>query len=184
MKRRQVALLDACVLIPMPLADTLLRLAEPPALFEARWTNDILAEVTRALEHRFGKSPEKARYREAAMREFFPGSLVHHYRRLIQEMENHPKDRHVLAAAVACHAEYLVTLNLKDFFQSSREVPGGGCRPFDFSEKTLEPRSIGCPGTVGGPSIGHRHFERRSSHSPRNVGSTIRESHSATLMRS
>jgi predicted nucleic acid-binding protein len=115
MKRRHVAVLDACVLIPMPLADTLLRLAEPPALFEARWTNDILAEVTRTLEHRFGKSPEKARYREAAMREFFPSSLVHHYRRLIPEMENHPKDRHVLAAAVACHAEYLVTLNLKDF---------------------------------------------------------------------
>jgi hypothetical protein len=32
MKHRPVALLDACVLVPMPLADTLLRLAEPPAV--------------------------------------------------------------------------------------------------------------------------------------------------------
>jgi hypothetical protein len=30
-------------------------------------------------------------------------------------MENHPKDRHVLAAAVACRADCLVTFNLKDF---------------------------------------------------------------------
>ena len=101
MKRRPVAVLDACVLVPMPLADTFLRLAEPPVLFEARWTDAILGEVTRTLEHHFGKSPEKARYRETAMREFFPGSLVCDYERLIPEMENHPKDRHVLAAAVA-----------------------------------------------------------------------------------
>jgi hypothetical protein len=67
-----LALLDACVLMPMPLADTLLRLAEPPALFEARSSDEILAEVPRTLETRFGKSPEKARYRNAAMREFFP----------------------------------------------------------------------------------------------------------------
>jgi hypothetical protein len=30
-------------------------------------------------------------------------------------MKNHQKDRHVLAAAVACRADYLVTFNLKDF---------------------------------------------------------------------
>ena len=30
-------------------------------------------------------------------------------------MTNHPKDRHVLAAAVTCHADYLVTFNLKHF---------------------------------------------------------------------
>jgi hypothetical protein len=47
----------------MPVADTLLRLAEPPALYEARWTDQILSEVTRTLLARFGKTPEKARYR-------------------------------------------------------------------------------------------------------------------------
>jgi hypothetical protein len=114
-KSRPVAVLDACVLVPMPLADTLLRLAEPSALYEPRWTDEILAEVTRTLIGRFSKTPEKARYREAATREFFPGAIVENYEHLIAEMKNHPKDRHVLAAAVACRADYLVTFNLKDF---------------------------------------------------------------------
>jgi predicted nucleic acid-binding protein len=99
----------------MPVADTLLRLAEPPALYQARWTDQILAEVTRTLVGRFGKTPERARYREAAMREFFPESLVANYEHLLKDMENHPGDRHVLAAAVACRADYLVTFNLKHF---------------------------------------------------------------------
>jgi len=120
-RQRPVAILDACVLIPMPVADTLLRMAEPPSLFEARWTDEILAEVTRTLVGRFGKSPEKAIYREAAMREFFPGSVVQNYEHLLSFMENHPKDRHVLAAAVACHADYLVTFNLRDFLAAAVE---------------------------------------------------------------
>jgi predicted nucleic acid-binding protein len=115
MKRCPVAFLDACVLVPMPLADLLLRLAEPVALFEARWSDGVLAEVTRTLMNRFGKSPEKARYREAAMREFFRDALVTDYDALIGQMRNHPKDRHVLAAAVTCKADFLVTFNLRDF---------------------------------------------------------------------
>ena len=110
MKERPVAVLDACVLVPMPVADTLLRLAEPPALYEARWTEQILAEVTRTLAVRFGKSREKALYRAAAMREFFPDALVANYQDLIADMKNEAKDRHVLAAAVACHADYPITL--------------------------------------------------------------------------
>src|SRR2546423_4159527 len=99
----------------MPVADTLLRLAEPPALFEARWTEAILAEVTRTLVVRFGKSREKALYREGAMREFFPDSMVTDYDALVGEMTDHPKERHVYAAAVACRADYLVTFNIKHF---------------------------------------------------------------------
>lgn len=41
--------------------------------------------------------------------------MVAGYEPLIDQMRNHPKDRHVLAAALACHADYLVTFNLKDF---------------------------------------------------------------------
>lgn len=49
------------------------------------------------------------------MRKFFPHALVYDYEPLISEMSNHPKDRHVLAAALACKADYLVTFNLRDF---------------------------------------------------------------------
>ena len=106
----------------MPLADTLLRLAEPPALYEARWTEEILAEVTRTLIVRFGKAREKAFYREAAMREFFRDSTVANYEPLVARMTNHPQDRHVLAAAVSCGADYLVTFNLKHFPSASTKT--------------------------------------------------------------
>jgi predicted nucleic acid-binding protein len=99
----------------MPLADTLLRLAELPPVYEARWTDEILGEVTRTLLGKFGRSPAKVAYRELRMRASFPDAIVQGYEPLISTMENHPKDRHVLAAAVRCEADYLVTLNLKDF---------------------------------------------------------------------
>ena len=41
--------LDACVLLPMPLADTLMRLAEHPRLYLPRWTDTIMEEVSRNL---------------------------------------------------------------------------------------------------------------------------------------
>jgi hypothetical protein len=113
-KEIPIAVLDACVLIPMPLTDTLLRLAEPPALYRPRWTDIILGEVSRTLIGRFGHSQEKVSYRESAMRAF-PNALVADFERHIPEMRNHPKDRHVLAAAVRCEADCLVTLNLRDF---------------------------------------------------------------------
>jgi hypothetical protein len=36
------------------------------------------------------------------MRDFFRDSSVKDYQPLVERMTNHPKDRHVLAAAVAC----------------------------------------------------------------------------------
>ena len=39
--------LDACVLIPMLLADTLLRMAEAPRLYLPHWSQAIMDEVTR-----------------------------------------------------------------------------------------------------------------------------------------
>jgi hypothetical protein len=36
------AVLDACVLIPMPLADTLLRMAEAPRLYLPNWSQAIM----------------------------------------------------------------------------------------------------------------------------------------------
>lgn len=115
MRKRPVAVLDACVLVPMPLADTLLRLAEPPALYEPRWTDEILAEVTRTLVVHFGKSRRKALYREKAMRDYFRSALVEGYEPFIGRMTNDAKDRHVLAAAAACRADYLITYNLRHF---------------------------------------------------------------------
>ena len=111
--------LDACVLIPMPLADTLLRLAGGPRLFLPKWTDQIMAEVSRNLQRNFGVTAEQAAYRESEIRKHFGEAWVEGYEDLILAMTNQEKDRHVLAAAVRSGAETIVTYNLKDFPRSA-----------------------------------------------------------------
>ena len=48
------------------------------------------------------------------------------YEGLISAMTNHPKDRHVLAAAVRCNAEVIVTYNRQDF-------PGTSLAPYSIT---------------------------------------------------
>jgi len=69
-------LLDACVLAPMPLCDTLLRLAEHPAFFRPLWSEKILEEVGNVLEQKLGYSQPQRERRLAAMRRAFPESVV------------------------------------------------------------------------------------------------------------
>jgi hypothetical protein len=54
------ALLDACVLVPMCLCDTLLRLAEEPAMYRPLWSDAILQEVGDALETKLHLTPDQA----------------------------------------------------------------------------------------------------------------------------
>ena len=56
------------------------------------------------------------------MATYFPDARVTGYKQLIGSMTNDPKDRHVLAAAVAGRADTLVTENLKDFPPASPEL--------------------------------------------------------------
>lgn len=99
----------------MPLADTLLRIAAGPRLFKPIWTDQIMSEVSRNLQSRFGLTSEKAVRRESELRRHFPEAWVEGYEELIPSMTNHEKDRHVLAAAIRSGAETIVTYNLKDF---------------------------------------------------------------------
>lgn len=108
------AVLDACVLAPMPLADTLLRLAAARA-YQPLWTSEIMTEVRRTLTGKFGLGANQVRYREGEIRRHFGGAWVRGYQELIPAMKNHPKDRHVLAAAVRAGADLIVTYNLRDF---------------------------------------------------------------------
>ncbi len=114
MKEPLIVILDACVLIPMPLADTLLRLAAQ-GLYRPKWSEAIMLEVSRNLRESFGLSEEKVQYREREIRRHFPEAWVGGFDKLIPKMTNHPKDRHVLAAAVQSKAQIIVTYNGKDF---------------------------------------------------------------------
>jgi len=110
----RVAVLDACALVPIRLATTLLWLAEA-GIFELLWSDQILDEVQRNLP-KLGISEEKAAHRVRTMRGAFgEAALVDDFDHLIADMSCHPKDRHVLAAAVRAEADTLVTFNLKDF---------------------------------------------------------------------
>jgi predicted nucleic acid-binding protein len=110
-------LLDACVLVPMPLCDTLLRLAEEPALYRPLWSELLLTEVGDAIETRLHNTPAQRERRIRLMREHFPEALVEVPLDLIKAFDciPDPDDRHVLAAAVRGHANALVTLNTKHF---------------------------------------------------------------------
>lgn len=120
MKSDYSVVLDACVLLPMPLADTLLRMAETPRLYLPRWSGEILKEVSKNLVQKFGKTPEQAERRERVLREHFPEALVTGYEELTPVMRNDPKDRHVLAACVASGTKLIVTYNQRDFSIESR----------------------------------------------------------------
>jgi predicted nucleic acid-binding protein len=109
-----VAVLDTCVLAPMPLCDTLLRLAEEPAFYIPKWSADILRELRSTLL-RMGYTEAQAERRIGAMETAFEDANVTGYERLVASMTNDPKDRHVLAAAVRCGAQAIITDNVKHF---------------------------------------------------------------------
>ncbi|GAA1447999.1 MULTISPECIES: PIN domain-containing protein [Nocardiopsis] len=117
------AFVDTCVLYPAYLCDTLLRLAVAGA-YRPLWSADVLEELGRNLVLR-GIAPERVDRRIDQMNRAFPDAMVRGYETLVAGMENDPKDRHVLAAAVRANAEAVVTFNLRDF-------PEPALKPYDL----------------------------------------------------
>jgi predicted nucleic acid-binding protein len=110
------AVLDANVLYPFSLRDTLLRLAELE-LYDPLWSAQILDEATRNLVEDGRIEIWQAERLVEAMGRTFEAAEVPQAQVLALEsaMLNDEKDRHVLAAAVAGGAEAVVTANLLDF---------------------------------------------------------------------
>ncbi|MBN8557462.1 MAG: PIN domain-containing protein [Proteobacteria bacterium] len=106
---------DACVLYPAPLRDCLLRLALTD-LFKARWSDHIHAEWMAALARTGRIAPERLERVRTLMDAHVRDAKVTGYESLIDALElPDPDDRHVLAAAIRCNADAIVTFNLKDF---------------------------------------------------------------------
>jgi predicted nucleic acid-binding protein len=106
--------LDTCVLYPIVLTDTLLRVAEQQ-VFRPYWSPDVMVELQRNLGEVAQVGRDGARRRIEAMNRAFPDATVTGYEALINGMECDPKDRHVMAAAVHSECQVVVTYNLKDF---------------------------------------------------------------------
>lgn len=124
-----VAVLDANVLFPMILRDTLLRLAAA-GCYRAHWTGRILDEMARNLVEQHRATQPQVDRLVAEMTRAFPESDVEGWEKLEATMLNDPKDRHVAAAAVQIGADLIVTANLKDFASLPAGVRAIG--PDDF----------------------------------------------------
>lgn len=109
-----IVVLDANVLFPFTLRDTLLR-AAAAGYYQLRWSAQILDEMTRNLIATAHVSEEKAIKLRAVMERAFPDAEVTGYEHLIAAMTNDQKDRHVVAAAVKAGAQVITTANLRHF---------------------------------------------------------------------
>ncbi len=110
--------LDANVLIPNALRDTLLRGAEA-GWYEVSWSDETVAEVernlARLLVRRYPDADARARRLVETLQRAFPAATVTDYQHLLPQLSNHPGDRHVLAAALAVGATVIVTHNVRHF---------------------------------------------------------------------
>lgn len=132
---RFTVILDANVLYPFWIRDVLLRFHEV-GLFRARWTEIIMDEWVRNLTAKKPEKTESINSQVEAMRQHFDDSWVGGFEPLIEGLKlPDPDDRHVLAAAIKCGAQHIVTRNLKDF-------PGDILEPFDV--EAIDPDEFLC----------------------------------------
>lgn len=132
---RFTVVLDANVLYPFWMRDALLRFHEA-GLFRARWSDTIVDEWVRSLLARKPDRADSVHRQVAAMRAHFDNSWVRGYGPLLGGLAlPDPDDRHVLAAAIRCGAQHIVTRNLKDF-------PAEALAPFDV--EAIDPDEFLC----------------------------------------
>lgn len=120
------AVLDACVLYPAPLRDYLLNLADV-GLYKPKWSDLIMDEwIRNLLQNREDLEEPPLRRTQSIMNEVFPDANVRGFEGLIGSLTLPDSgDNHVLAAAIRCNADVIITSNIKDF-------PNDQLLPFDI----------------------------------------------------
>jgi predicted nucleic acid-binding protein len=109
-----IVVVDANVLFPLTLRDTVLR-AAAAGFYQLRWSKEILDEMERNLVSTGTMPADKAARLRATMEKFFPEAIVSGYEPLVAAIQNDAKDRQVVAAAVKAGAQVVTTANLRDF---------------------------------------------------------------------
>lgn len=133
------AVLDANVLYPAPIRDLLLSLAADD-FFSPLWSATIQEEWKRnLLIKRQDLKPEKLERTTLLMNQAFPNAMVEDYQKWIGAISlKDPDDRHVAAVAIQANADYIITINLKDFV--NLVVPTGKfevIHPDDFIDRLI-----------------------------------------------
>ena len=114
-----VAVLDANVLYPFYLREFFMRLSKQAELFQAKWTNEINDEWTRNLiANKPHLSKKEIKQTVFWMNQTIEDALIHptEHLQFVKGLDlPDPRDGHVIAAAIAANASFIVTKNLKDF---------------------------------------------------------------------
>ena len=113
---KTIVVLDACVLYSAPLRDILLNLAEQ-GIYDPKWSEIITNEwFSNLLKNRPDLKEESLRRTINFMEKKFEDADVTDFDHHIPSIQlPDPDDRHVVACAIQCEAEIIVTKNLKDF---------------------------------------------------------------------
>ena len=112
---RVTAVLDANVLFPYRKRDTLLRFFEAE-IYQGRWSEQIHAEWMRSVLANMPHIEGSLLSQQRAILKHFPDAMVTGHEPLVHELDlPDPDDAHVLAAAIQCSANCIVTENISDF---------------------------------------------------------------------
>ena len=126
-----VVVYDSCVLYPNVVRDLLIRVAQA-GMVQAKWTDQILDEMSRALRVQRGTEPEKLERLRELMNASIRDVRVFGHEPLIEVLKlPDPDDRHVLAAAIKARAQVIVTDNRKHF-------PAAALAEWDIEAKTAD----------------------------------------------
>lgn len=111
---RFTCVLDTCVIYPIDIRDLLLWFAHFD-LYTPKWSQTIFDELSKVMAKK-GMTPEQAQKQVERINTAFPDAMVNNYEELIEKLSlPDKKDCHVLAAAIKCNANLIVTDNLKHF---------------------------------------------------------------------
>lgn len=109
------AVLDACVLYPTVLREILIGCAAQ-GLYQPLFSERILGEWVRATAKLGPGAPVIAQGEAALLRAQFPKAMVRAQDAIEARLHlPDPNDAHVLAVAIAGHADCIITFNAKDF---------------------------------------------------------------------
>lgn len=136
-----VVVLDANVLYPQWLRDLMLTVAAL-GYYRPRWSDLIVDEMRRNVlrDHPTIASGRFDAVTIAALRRAFPDAWTQVDDALVEQMDNAPEDRHVLAVAIAAAAHLVVTSNVDDFITSGLVESGRVTveRPSTFLSTVLD----------------------------------------------